>query len=307
MHPFRFAVQLRNAPSGQQWRATARKAEALGYSTLYIPDHFTDLWGPIAAITAAAEATTTLNVGALVFDNDYRHPVVLAKEIATLDILSEGRVEFGLGAGWMATDYEQSGITLYRPGVRIERMVEALEIYRQLFTQDTATFSGKHYSVTAVPGRPRPFTPGGPPILVGGGGRKVLTAAAQYASIIGIIPELTDGKGGIDAAKTAVLDRFHERIGWVREAAGSRFASIELQLLGQVEMILPNRDEIFEQLAPGFGLTPQQAAEAPVVLVGTEDQIVDDLIRRREELGFSYIVVHDLDAFAPIVARLAGT
>ena len=144
MHPFRFAVQLRNAPSGREWRAEARKAEALGYSTLYIPDHFTDLWGPIAAITAAAEATSTLNVGALVFDNDYRHPVVLAKEIATLDILSEGRVEFGLGAGWMATDYEQSGIALDRPGVRIERMVEALEIYRQLFTQDTATFAGKH-------------------------------------------------------------------------------------------------------------------------------------------------------------------
>ena len=307
MHPFRFAVQLRNAPSGREWRAEARKAEALGYSTLYIPDHFTDLWGPIAAITAAAEATSTLKVCALVFDNDYRHPVVLAKEIATLDILSEGRVEFGLGAGWMATDYEQSGIALDRPGVRIERMVEALEIYRQLFTQDTATFAGKHYTVTDMPGRPRPFTPGGPKILVGGGGRKVLTAAAQYAAIIGIIPELTDGKGGIEAAKTAVLDRFRERISWVREAAGSRFASIELQLLGQFEMIVPNRAEIFEQVAPGFGLTPQQAANAPVVLVGTQDQIVDDLIRRREELGFSYIVVHDLEAFAPIVARLAGT
>ena len=307
MHPFRFGVQLYKAASGQEWRDKARKAESLGYSSLYIPDHFSDLWGPIAAMTAAVEATSTLRVGALVFDNDYRHPVVLAKEIATIDILSQGRVEFGLGAGWMTTDYEQSGIALDSPGVRIERMVEALEIYRQLFTQETATFSGQHYTLNGVPGLPKPFTPGGPPILVGGGGRKVLTAAARFASIIGINPELTSGTGGVEAARTAVLDRYVQRLAWVREAAGDRFDSIELQVLGQVEMIVPNRQEVFEKLAPGFGISAAEASEMPIVMVGTEAEIVDDLVRRREQLGLSYIVVHDMDAFTPIVARLAGT
>ena len=307
MHPFRFGIQLRNAPDGKTWRSMARQAESLGFSTLYMPDHFTDLWGPITALTAATEATTTLNVGALVFDNDYRHPVVLAKEIATLDILSEGRVELGLGAGWMTTDYEQSGIALDPPSIRIERMIEALEIYRQLFTQESATFEGHHYQVRGVPALPKPYTSGGPPILVGGGGKRVLTAAAQFASIIGVNPELSSGRASVEAAKTAVRARYEERIGWIEAAAGDRFASIQLQVLGQVEMIAPNRDELFEKLAPGFGITAAEAAEMPIVMVGTVEQICDDLIARREEFGLSYIVVHDMEAFAPVVARLAGS
>ena len=307
MQPFRFGIQLRNAPDGKTWRALARKAEALGFSTLFLPDHFTDLWGPIAALTAATEATKTLRVGALVFDNDYRHPVVLAKEIATLDILSEGRVEFGLGAGWMTSDYQQSGIRLDPPGVRIDRMIEALEIYHQLFTQESATFDGTHYQVRDAIAMPRPHTEGGPPILVGGGGRRVLEAAARFASIIGVNPELVSGEAGVEAARTAVRSRYAERIGWIKQAAKDRFASIELQVLGQVEMVAPNREELFDKLAPGLGLTPAEAAEMPIVMVGTVAQIGDDLIARREEFGLNYLVVHDMDAFAPIVARLAGT
>lgn len=307
MHPFRFGIQLRNAPDGKTWRSMARQAESLGFSTLYMPDHFTDLWGPITALTAATEATTTLNVGALVFDNDYRHPVVLAKEIATLDILSEGRVELGLGAGWMTTDYEQSGIVLDRPGVRIDRMIEAIECIKRLWSDDRASFAGEHYTLTGAACHPRPFTPGGPPICIGGGGRKVLTAAAKYASIIGVNPELTSGTAGIEAAKTAVSERYLERIGWIREAAGERFASIELQVLGQIEQVVPNRLEVAAKLAPAFGITPEEALEMPIVLIGTEDEICADLIARRETYGFSYVVVHDMDLFAPIVSRLAGT
>ncbi len=306
-HPFRFGIQLRNAADGPAWRAQARKAEDLGYSTLFLPDHFDAAWSPTVPLTVAAEATTTLNVGALVYDNDYRHPLVLARDVAALDVLSGGRVEFGLGAGWMTTDYEQSGIVLDRPGIRIERMEESLEIIRQLWTQESATFSGKHYTIKEAKCFPVPLTPGGPKLIIGGGGKRVLTAAAKHASIIGVNPELTSGTAGVEAAKTAIADRYHERIGWIRDAAGARFDDIELQVLVQIEQVVPNREEVFSGVAPMFGITPEEAGRMPIVLVGTVDQICEDLIARREEFGFSYIVLHDMEAFAPVVARLAGT
>ena len=307
MRPFRFGIQLRNAPDGKAWREAARKAEALGYSTLFLPDHFGDAWSPTVPLAVAAEVTTTLKVGALVYDNDYRHPVVLARDMATLDVLSEGRVEFGIGAGWMTSDYEQSGIALDSPGVRIERMSEALEVFRQLWSQDSATFRGKHYQVEGAMCRPAPFTPGGPPIIIGGGGKKVLGTAAAHASIIGVNPELSSGVAGEEAAKTAVADRYDERIGWIRDAAGDRFDDIELQILCQFEQVTNYRLGFAARIAPMFGLTPEGALDMPIGLVGTIDQMADDLIARRERFGFSYIVVHELDALAPLVARLAGT
>jgi probable F420-dependent oxidoreductase len=307
VHPFRFGIQLRNAANGSAWRDLARKAEDLGYSTLFLPDHFEEAWNPTVPLTVAAEVTTKLNVGALVYDNDYRHPLTLARDVAAMDVFSEGRVEFGLGAGWMTTDYEQSGIVLDRPGVRIDRMIEAIECMNRLWTDDRASFAGEHYTLTGATCQPRPFTPGGPPLIIGGGGKKVLTAAAKYASIVGVNPELSSGVGGIEAAKTAVAERYQERIGWIREAAGERFASIELQVLGQIEQVVPNRLEVAAQLAPAFGLTPEEALEMPIVLVGTVDEICADLVARRDKYGFSYIVVHDMDAFAPVVAKLAGT
>lgn len=307
MHPFRFGIQLRNAPSASAWRNDARKAEGLGYSTLFLPDHFGDAWSPTVPLTVAAEATTTLRVGALVYDNDYRHPITLARDVAAMDVFAEGRLEFGIGAGWMTSDYEESGILLDRPGVRIERMIEAIECMKRLWTDDRASFEGQHYTLNNATCFPRPTTPGGPPLLIGGGGRKVLTAAAKYASIIGVNPELTSGTAGIEAAKTAVAERYLERIGWIRDAAGDRFASIELQVLGQIEQVVPNRMEVASQLAPAFGLTPEEALQMPIVMVGTVDEICNDLIERRQRYGFSYVVVHDMDAFAPVVARLAGT
>src|SRR3954468_3621041 len=164
MRPFRFAVQTSTAPDGRAWRDRARKMESLGYSTLYIPDHFGDQFGPLVALTSAAEATETLRVGSLVFDNDYRHPVVLAKELATLDLLSEGRLEIGLGAGWMKSDYDESGMAYDRPGVRVDRMIEGLTIMKAMWGEGSATFEGEHYSVHGAQGFPRPYTSPHPPI-----------------------------------------------------------------------------------------------------------------------------------------------
>src|SRR6476660_4849614 len=180
---FRFGIQLSTAPTAHDWLALARKAEDLGYSTLFMPDHFGEQLAPVPALMAAADATTDLRLGALVFDNDYKHPVVLAKEIATLDVLSNGRIEFGIGAGWMTTDYEQSGIPKDRDGVRIDRMVEALDVYRGAWAEGSFSFKGEHYTITDYDGLPKPLQQPGPPILIGGGGPKVLRIAAQHADI----------------------------------------------------------------------------------------------------------------------------
>jgi len=172
-HPrrFRFAVQVSTASSGDDWAAQARRYEDLGFSTLFLPDHFGDQLAPIPAMMAAADATTELKVGALVFDNDYKHPVVLAKEIATIDVLSGGRVEFGLGAGWMNSDYIQSGIPKDRDGVRIARMAEGLEVMKGLWADGPFSFSGAHYTISGLDGLPKPVQRPHPPILIGGWGR----------------------------------------------------------------------------------------------------------------------------------------
>lgn len=308
MKPFRFGLQTNAAPDAATWRDRARRAEALGYSTLYVPDHFTDQWGPLVALTVAAEATTTLNVGALVFDNDYRHPVVLAKEVATLDLVSGGRVEFGLGAGWMKTDYDESGIPYDEPRVRIDRLEEAIAVYRQLWDGE-ATFAGEHYDVNAAKGLPAPARPGGPKLVIGGGGKRVLSLAARHADIVGVNPNLRSGAVDAATAQSAVAELYEQRIGWIREAAGARIDDIELQVLTFIVAVDADRDEVAAAMAPGLGISAEQARDVPIALVGTVEEICDQLVERRERWGLSYWVVHDaeMEAFAAVVDRLAGT
>jgi probable F420-dependent oxidoreductase len=307
--PFRFAVQTSSASSGPEWRALARQVEDLGYSTLFIPDHFGDQWGPLVAMTIAAETTSRLNVGTLVFDNDYRHPVVLAKEIATLDLASEGRVEFGLGAGWMVSDYDESGIPLERPGVRIDRMVESLRVMKALWSDGKADLDGRHYTIRNAQGTPRPASTPRPKIIIGGGGQRVLSIAAREADIVGVNPSLASGAIGAAVAQSAKAERFRERVDWVRAAAGDRFDDLELQLNTFMVNITDDRRGVAEMLAGGFGLTTDEALEVPLAFVGSVDDICDQLRERREVYGFSYIVVHqgEIEPFAEVVARLAGT
>jgi probable F420-dependent oxidoreductase len=308
VQPFRFGVQLSGAGDGPEWRAKARQVEALGYSTLFLPDHFGNQWAPLVALTAAAEATTTLRVGSLVFDNDYRHPVTLAREVATLAIVSDERVEFGIGAGWMRSDYEESGIAFDPPGVRIDRMVEGLQIMRDLWSTGTSTRSGQHYCVDGVQGVPMPPGTDHPPIIIGGGGRRILTIAARQADIVGISPSLAEGVVGLATAKSATVERFRERVAWIREAAGERLDELEFQVLTFAVQVTEHRERFIEDAAPLFELTPQEVAETPVALVGTVSQISESLFARREELGVNYWVVHDenIEDFAPVVAAMAG-
>ena len=309
MQPFRFGVQLSTAESGAAWRAKARAVEAMGYSTLFIPDHFEDQLGPLVALTVAAEATSTLRVGSLVFGNDYRHPVVLAKEVATLDLMSEGRVEFGLGAGWMTSDYEQSGLAHDPAGQRITRMAESLAVLKSLWSTGSATFAGQEYTITGAVGAPTPVQRPHPPIIIGGGGPRVLGIAGREADIVGVNPSLAAGYVGPEVLETTSAEYYHQRVEWIRAAAGERYSSLELQILTFMVQIVPNREEAIDSLSSMLGVTSEQIAGSPIALFGTTEQIVETLRERRDVYGFSYIVVHEaeMEAFAPVVAALAGT
>ena len=272
-------------------------------------DHLEEPLAPLPALMAAADATTTLRVGTMVLANDYRHPVMLAKEAATLDVLTEGRFELGIGAGWMLADYEPAGIRLDRPGVRIDRLAEALAVLRGAWSGAPFTFAGEHYQVTDLVLPPAPTTPGGPPVVIGGGGERILRLAAREANVVAVNVNLRAGVIDERAFPDGTPEATDRKLGWIREAAGDRFDQLELQARVHLAMVTDDRDGVIEQLAPAFGLTPAQAAETPHALVGTVEEICDQLVERRERWGISYLgLSHDqLDAFAPVIARLAGT
>jgi probable F420-dependent oxidoreductase len=307
--PFRFGVQEHRAPNAKAWREKARLVETLGYKTLYLPDHFGDQLSPIAALMSAADATTTLRVGSLVFDNDYRHPVVLAKEATTLDLLSEGRLDFGLGAGWQVSDYEQTGIPFDPPGLRIERMAEALQIIKSFFAGGSVSFAGKHYHVDAVEAAPVPVQKPHPPIVLGGGGKRMLHLAGREADIVSVNFNLSEGRINRKLVRTGLAEATDEKVAWIKEGAGDRFAAIELSVTVFVANVTDDRDTVAGALAAGLRSEPDEILQTPHFLIGTVEQIIEDLQARRERFGISYVVVPDEAAvsLAPVVERLTGT
>jgi probable F420-dependent oxidoreductase len=308
--PFRFGVQLANARSAAEWAELARKAEDLGYSTVFVPDHFDDTLAPIPALMAAADATRTLKIGSLVLDNDYKHPVVTAKEAATLDLLSDGRLELGIGAGWMASDYERSGIPMDEPPVRIDRLEEGIAVIKGLFAEGNFSYQGKHYQIADLDGRPKPAQQPHPPLLVGGGGPRVLRLAAREADIVGVNPAVRGGRITADAGQdgaAAVTDR---KLAWVRDEAGDRYDDIEINFLIFACVVTDDRPGTVANMAPLFGLEPSDVDDYPHAWIGSIDQICDDLVAGRERWDATYLVVQGVDAMnaaAPIVARLAGS
>lgn len=306
--PFRFGLQAKTATSRDEWIELARKAEDLGYATLTIPDHFDGQLAPALALQAAADATSTLRVGALVWCNDYRHPVVFANEMATLDLLSDGRLELGIGAGWMKTDYDAAGMTYDRPGIRIERMVESIKILKGLFGEGPFSFDGEHYTITDLDLNPKPLQDPHPPFLMGGGGPRFLRLAGKHADIVGVNPNLKAGLIDANTAADATADRYAEKISWIKDGAGDRFDDIELNVRVFVVMFSDDRQGTAEMLAPGMGMTADDALQSPLALVGDTSSMIDDLLQRRETYGFSYIGVgpDEMEQFAPVVAELAG-
>jgi probable F420-dependent oxidoreductase len=312
--PFRFGVQVSSFP-GSDWAARARRIEELGYSTLFCPDHFGSQWDPTALLAAAAAVTQRLRIGSLVYGVDYRHPVVYAKQAATIQLLSGGRHEFGIGAGWMQTDYDEAGLPYDRPGIRIERLEEAVRIIKSLWTEERTSFAGRHYRVTGVE-RTLELPQGSlPRILIGGGGKKLLGVAGRHADIVGINPSLPEGKVTPAATADMTPERTLEKVRIVREAAraaGRRFEDIELNSLTFVVAITDDPTGIRNALAKNAGMSPEDVARCPLFLTGSAAEIQDVLLKRREETGISYVVIQgrdpaQLETFAEkIVGPLAG-
>jgi probable F420-dependent oxidoreductase len=309
---FRFGVIAKQARSGHELAALARHVEELGYSSFYVPDHFVDhALAPFPAMMAAAAATETLRVGTLVLGNDYRHPVVVANDAATVDLLSDGRLELGLGAGWMTADYERGGWPLDRAGVRIDRLREALIVIKGLMADGPFTFHGQHYRVTDLEGEPKPVQRPHPPIVIGGGGPKILALAAEHAQIVGINANLRSGQGeSADSMASLSAASTDEKLERLRAAAGDRFDELEIQTLTGFVHVTDDRRSIAEAIASGMGAPDAEVAlQTPALLLGSVDQIIDEVRARRDRWQMSYVVIDEVsvDAFAPVVAELAGT
>ena len=304
---FRFGVQVSKETSAKGWAELARRTEAAGYEVLTMPDHFTDQLAPIPALMAAASATTSLRVGALVFDNDYKHPVVLAKELATIDLLSEGRLEIGLGAGWMISDYEEAGIPYDSPKVRIDRFIEGVAVIRGVMAEGAFSFSGDHYTITNYNGQPKPMQ-ARPPLLIGGGGKRVLSYAAREADIIGINGTMTAGVVGPEALSTMTADSVDEKVAIVAAAGAHRINDIEMNIRTFFVKVTNDRAATVDGISSMFGVSKDMIDASPFALIGSVEECIEQLLERRERWGFSYTIVgaENIDECAPIVAALRG-
>ncbi len=311
MKPYRFGVNVSRAGSRAEWVEKARKIEALGFSTLTVADHLTDLLAPMPAVISAAEATKQLRVGTNVLNNDLRHPVLVAREAATVDLLTDGRFQLGLGAGSIQAEYDQAGLTFDGGATRVARLAEAITVIKGLLKGEQVTFAGQYYRVTGHTIAPLPVQKPHPPILIGGNGRRLLALAAREADIVGL-SGLTFRRGGavppdLSGWRVSSVD---ERVRLVREVAGvERYARLELNALVQQVVVTDDRRSAAEELSSRWTqLSADEFLQSPYVLIGTVDQMVADLQARRQRWGISYYVIHEpyVDAFAPVVARLVG-
>jgi probable F420-dependent oxidoreductase len=306
--PFRFGTGHFISETTSAWTDRIRQIEAYGYDTFLMPDHLGHQFAPLPALLAAAMVTTTLRIGPLVIAADFRHPTLLAKELATFDVLTNGRLEFGIGAGWHKVEYDRAGIPFDAPSVRVERMKEALHIVRGLWRDGPFSFSGTHYTITGMDGWPKPLQRPNPPIMIGAGARGMLAFAAQEADIIGIVaPALREG--GLDTSKDREA-RLAQQVAWVREAAGARFDEIELSMLFWSVRVTDDVRTGAEDIARtrNTPTTAEQVLASPYYLIGSEERIAERLHELRERFGISYITVmpEGADALAPVVARLRG-
>jgi probable F420-dependent oxidoreductase len=311
VRPFRFLADAREIVPGAELAERARRAEDLGYHALVIPDHLMGQLSPIVAMTAIAAATTTLRVGAFVLNNDLRHPAVLAQDLAAIDVLSGGRLDVAIGAGWNRPEYEAIGLRFDPAPVRQARLAEAVTVLKKCFSGQEFSFAGAHYLITGHTGEPARQQPH-PPVLIGGGGRRTLTLAAREADIVGLAPRITPR--GLDA-RSLTLEAPREKISWVAEAAGDRFTDLELNvypsawppvltddLSGEVAAVIAAlRDRT------GTELTHREVLESPHLFIGSAARLAEKFEQLRAELGITSFMLGPLGTLDPVLSRLAGT
>jgi probable F420-dependent oxidoreductase len=304
--PFRFSVASAGAPSLDAWRELARVAEGLGYHALLLSDHMRQPLSPLPALVTAADATTTLRVGTYVLCQDLHNPVVLAKQLATVDVLTEGRLDVGIGAGWLEEDYAAAGLTLDPGPIRLARFRESFAIVRGFLSEPIFSFSGRFFEVPELECTPRPVQQPHPPLMVGAGRRRMLEFAAREADVVSITPGIATSGGGIDGD---VAGRLDEKVAWVRATAAQRATPPRLDQVLWECMVTPRPEPVLDMLAAALRVSPEGVAALPFVLIGTSEQVAETLIERRERWGFSVVAVPEeaLRAFAPVVERLAAS
>ncbi len=307
--PFRFGVEMKDSFEGRTWADSAREIEDRGYSTLFVPDHFHSGMGPIVAMATALAATDALCVAPLVMAVDFRHPAVLAKEMATLDLLFPGRVELGVGAGYNPLDYSRSGIRLDPPGQRVSRLIEYVQVLRLLFSGELVSFAGTEYLLHEIEGNPLPATPGGPPILVAGGGPRLLRFAGEAADIVGVNPSTAAGRNDPATFRDALAESIDSKVALVRAAAGERWPDLELNAWVSTARVTDDPHGAVGELARFANVSTDDVLSSPIVLVGSVSAIADRLRERRDRWGYSYVCLAQGDAapFDPLVASLTGT
>ena len=311
--PFRFLAEAGAVSDGKSLAETARRAEATGIDVLVIADHLVNQLAPIPAMATIAAATDRLRIGTFVLNNDLRHPAVLAQDLATLDVLSGGRLEIGIGAGWNVPEYRAIGLPFEAVGTRVARLEEAVAVLKGSFKPGPFSFAGQHYTITELDGRPKPIQRPHPPLFIGGGGRRLLGLAGREADIVGLAPRLLPGVRGDPSSITIAATE--EKIGWVREAAGARFDRLELNIYPSMSPVVvtdharPAASRLANRLAKrtGVEVSPGDLLDSPHIFIGSVDELVDKFRSLRERLGVSSIMVGTLDELSGVVERLAGT
>jgi probable F420-dependent oxidoreductase len=311
--PFRFLADAREIASIAELTETARRAEALGIDTLVIPDHLIQQLGPVAGMTAIVAVSDRLRVSGFVLNNDLRHPAVLAQDLASIDVLSGGRLDVAIGAGWNRAEYEAIGLPFDPTPVRQARLAEAIAVLKGCVGPGPFSFSGEHYTITDYDAHPKPIQQPHPPILIGGGGRRTLTLAAREADTVGFAPRILPV--GAPDPNSITFEGTREKLGWVREAAGDRFDDLVLNVYPSgiapaiVDDPLRRAAEFAASLTQrsGVAISAEEVLDSPHFYVNTVDGFVEKFTRLRSELGISSIMVGDLGELDPVVERLAGT
>jgi len=323
--PFRFSVQSFNTDSPASWRELIAKTEALGYSTFFLADHFLSrgpamdatyhppqLLAAIPAIAMALEQTRTLRVGCRVFCNDYHLPVILAKEAATLDYLSGGRLEFGIGAGWIRNEYEAVNLPFDAFPERLSRLAEFVHAYKAFMAGEPLDIDGESIRWSGFSGTPAPAQQPWPPLMIGGGSRKILEFAGREADIVSLNFNNRAGMLGPDGMASGLAGATARKIEWIKNGAGSRFGELELEIGAYNTIITDQQQPTAAAIGEALGMSAGDILSHPHCLIGSVDYICEELERRREAYGISYVAVLDdgennmVEAFAPVVARLAG-
>ena len=315
MRPFRFLAEPGDVADGKALVEAARRAESIGYHAMVYPDHVVLPFGLVPLLTMVAAVTERLRVSAFVINNDMRHPALVAQDMATLDVLSGGRVEVAIGAGWNKPEYEALGIPFDPNGIRVSRLAEAVTVIKGCFGDGPFSFAGEHYTITNHDGLPKPIQRPRPPLFIGGGGRRLLSLAAREADIVGLAPRAVSGNDATRDLRSITIAATIEKLGWVREAAGERFDDLEFNAYptGVPPIITDHARkaaaDVLDQLTPPAGteISVDDLLESPHMFIGSVDGLVAKLREQRERLGISSIMVGDLDTLAPVVERLAGT